>query len=391
MKKNNTFFHVDLDAFFASVEQLDNPEYRGKPLIVGGTSKRGVVSTCSYEARKFGVHSAMPIIQAKKLCPQGIFIPGRMSRYHEKSKEVMAVFKDFSPEVQQISIDEAFLNMTGMEMLLGTPEESARRLKEKVKAETGLAISLGCATTKYVAKIGSDKSKPDGLLIIPSGSEVSFLKSLPLKDIWGIGKKMREKLISSGLSTVPEIFNSSKDLLQSILGEASGAFLYRAVRGELTEIFNEEAKSHSISTERTFKDDIFSPSQINDVLFFLSTELMFRIYDEKIKSKTVSVKIRYNDFTTVSIQSTGEIINDSQSLYDRVKELFYEKFDNKTPIRLLGISIMNTEPDMQEAQTELFCDEKKLKARKIEEMMYNLSKQKGRSIVKKARLLEKED
>ncbi len=387
MAREKVFFHVDLDAFFASVEQLDNPEYRAKPVIVGGDSKRGVVSTCSYEARKFGVHSAMPTMQAKKLCPQGIFVRGRMSRYHEKSKEVMKIFKDFSPEIRQISIDEAFLNMTGMEKLLGSPEESAKLLKDKVKSETGLTISLGCATSKYVAKIASDQSKPDGLLIIPSGKEVEFIHNLDLKDIWGIGKKMREKLIDAGLDSVPKIFNTSESLLCAIIGKAAGSFLYKAVRGEVNEIFNETAKSHSISTESTFREDIFSKNQIDDVLFRLSNELMFRVLDANIKSKTVSVKIRYNDFKTVSIQSSEGLINDSQNLYERVKKLFYEKFDNKTPIRLIGISIMNIQANEAKQQNELFYDEEKIKKQKIEQAMYDLSKKEGKDILKRARLL----
>ncbi|AIN94037.1 DNA polymerase IV [Treponema putidum] len=388
MANRKVFFHVDIDAFFASVEQLDNPEYRGKPVIVGGQSERGVVSTCSYEARKFGVHSAMPILQAKKFCPNGIFLRCRMDRYHEKSKEVMTIFKDFSPEVNQLSIDEAFLNMTGMEKIFGTPKNSALLLKKTIKEKTGLTVSVGCAQTKYIAKIASSRSKPDGLFIVPAGEEIDFMKNLPLKDVWGIGGKTRKRLLAAGLTTVPQIFNSSENLLQSILGNASGSFLYRAVRGELYDVFNDDVKSHSISTERTFEHDLFSPADINDVLFYLASEIMYRIFDEKIKGKTVSVKIRYNDFTTVSIQSTGSIVNDTQDLFERAKELFYKKFDNKTPIRLLGLCIMNVEADIPEAQSELFYSEKNIKKRKMQETMYTLTKKEGKNILKPARLLQ---
>ncbi|UTY32886.1 DNA polymerase IV [Treponema putidum] len=388
MANRKVFFHVDIDAFFASVEQLDNPEYRGKPVIVGGQSERGVVSTCSYEARKFGVHSAMPILQAKKFCPNGIFLRCRMDRYHEKSKEVMTIFKDFSPEVNQLSIDEAFLNMTGMEKIFGTPKNSALLLKKTIKEKTGLTVSVGCAQTKYIAKIASSRSKPDGLFIVPAGEEIDFMKNLPLKDVWGIGGKTRKRLLAAGLTTVPQIFNSSENLLQSILGNASGSFLYRAVRGELYDVFNDDVKSHSISTERTFEHDLFSPADINDVLFYLASEIMYRIFDEKIKGKTVSVKIRYNDFTTVSVQSTGSIVNDTQDLFERAKELFYKKFDNKTPIRLLGLCIMNVEADIPEAQSELFYSEKNIKKRKMQETMYTLTKKEGKNILKPARLLQ---
>jgi len=391
MDKEKVFFHVDIDAFFASVEQLDNPEYRGKPVIVGGQSERGVVSTCSYEARQFGVHSAMPILQAKKLCPSGIFLRGRMGRYHEKSKEVMAIFKDFTPEVKQISVDEAFLNMTGMEKILGKPKDSALLLKKTVKEKTGLTVSIGCAQTKYIAKIASGRSKPDGLFIVPAGAEIDFMKSLSLKDVWGVGGKTRERLISAGLTTVAKILNSSEHLLQSILGNASGSFLFQAVRGELYDVFSDDVKSHSISTERTFEHDLFSHADIDDVMFYLASELMYRIFDEKVKGKTVSVKIRYNDFTTVSVQSTGEVVNDTQDLFERAKELFYKKSDNKTPIRLLGLCIMNVESDAPETQTELFYSEKNIKKRKIEETMYQLTKKEGKNILKPARLFKKDE
>lgn len=391
MDKEKVFFHVDIDAFFASVEQLDNPEYRGKPVIVGGQSERGVVSTCSYEARQFGVHSAMPILQAKKLCPSGIFLRGRMGRYHEKSKEVMAIFKDFTPEIKQISVDEAFLNMTGMEKILGKPKDSALLLKKTVKGKTGLTVSIGCAQTKYIAKIASGRSKPDGLFIVPAGAEIDFMKSLSLKDVWGAGGKTRERLISAGLTTVAKILNSSEHLLQSILGNASGSFLFQAVRGELYDVFSDDVKSHSISTERTFEHDLFSHADIDDVMFYLASELMYRIFDEKVKGKTVSVKIRYNDFTTVSVQSTGEVVNDTQDLFERAKELFYKKFDNKTPIRLLGLCIMNVESDAPETQTELFYSEKNIKKRKIEEAMYQLTKKEGKNILKPARLFKKDE
>ena len=390
MTAEKVFFHVDIDAFFASVEQLDNPEYKGKPVIVGGQSERGVVSTCSYEARKFGVHSAMPILQAKKLCPSGIFLRCRMDRYHEKSKEVMAIFKDFTPEIKQISVDEAFLNMTGMEKIFGTPKNLALLLKKTIKEKTGLTVSVGCAQNKYIAKIASGRSKPDGLFIVPAGEEIDFMKSLPLKDVWGVGGKTRERLIAAGLTTVDQIFNSSEHLLQSILGNASGSFLFRAVRGKLYDVFSDDVKSHSISTERTFEHDLFSHAEIDDVMFYLASELMYRIFDEKIKGKTVSVKIRYNDFTTVSVQSTGAVINDTQDLFERAKELFYKKFDNKTPIRLLGLCIMNIESDIPEVQTELFYSEKNVKKRKIEETMYALTKKEGKNILKPARLLKKD-
>ena len=188
------FLHADLDAFYASVEQLDHEEYRGKPVIVGGLpgDKRSVVSTASYEARVYGVHSAMPVAEAVRLCPGGIFLRGNMERYREKSREVMEVFANFSPDIQQLSVDEAFIDITGTERLFGPPEELTKKLKTAVQEKTRLIVSIGLASNKYVAKIASGMSKPNGLYVIPSGKEETFMLSLPVEKIWGAGKKHRK-------------------------------------------------------------------------------------------------------------------------------------------------------------------------------------------------------
>ena len=195
------FIHADLDAFYASVEQLDHPEYRGKPVIVGGLpeDRRSVVSAASYEARKFGVHSAMPTAQAFKLCPEGIFLRGRMDRYQEKSEEIMTVFADFSPDLEQLSIDEAFLDITGTEKLFGPHRETAVKLKERVRNETGLTVSVGLASNKYIAKIASGMSKPDGLFVVTPGEEEKFMRSLSVEKIWGAGEKTQEVSQSTAL------------------------------------------------------------------------------------------------------------------------------------------------------------------------------------------------
>ena len=217
------FLHVDLDAFFASVEQLDNPDFRGKPVIVGAIPghKRGVVSTASYEARKFGVHSAMPIDQAYRLCPQGIYLPSNMRRYREKSHQVMAIFGEFSPDVQQMSIDEAFIDLTGTQRLFGPPEETAQLVKKRVLEATGLTVSVGLASNRYVAKIASGMSKPDGFFYVPIGQEQAFMESLPLKKVWGVGEKTLAKLYSHGIHTVQDALKTPLSVLEGFLGEAS--------------------------------------------------------------------------------------------------------------------------------------------------------------------------
>ena len=255
------YLHVDLDAFFASVEQLDNPQYRGKPVIVGGKpgEKRSVVSTASYEARKFGVHSAMPIAKAYQLCPDGIYVHGRMKRYAELSYQIMNIFRDFSPDVQQISIDEAFIDLTGTEKLFGPPEETAYKIKNMLKEQTGLTVSVGLAPTKYLAKIASDMNKPDGFYCIQEGQEESFMLNLPLKKVWGIGDKTLEALNTAGIRTTRDVYDKSLQALIFMFGENTGNFLYKVVRGIETVDFDRKTKSHSISNETTFPYDVTDP------------------------------------------------------------------------------------------------------------------------------------
>ena len=197
---DTVFLHVDLDAFFASVEQLDNPQYKGKAVIVGGLpeNRRGVVSTASYEARKYGVHSAMPIQKALELCPNGIYLKPRMTRYYEKSEEVMNIFRAYAPKIQQLSIDEAILDFTGTEKLYGNPVIIAKKIKQEIKEKTGLTVSMGLSSVRYIAKIASGLSKPNGFYVVPRGKEKDFMLSLPLEKLWGVGPKTLQKLKLSG-------------------------------------------------------------------------------------------------------------------------------------------------------------------------------------------------
>lgn len=387
---NKVFFHVDLDAFFASVEQLDHPEYRGKPVIVGGEigDRRSVVSTASYEARKFGVHSAMPTFQAVKLCPHGIFIHGNMRRYQEKSREVMSIFSNYSPDVQQMSVDEAFIDMTGTEKLFGKPVDAAKMLKAEVLEKTGLTVSIGIASTKYCAKIASGMKKPDGLYEIPYGKEEEFILSLPLDKLWGVGKKTQEKLLNFGIKTPYEIHQRSAGLLQSLFGNASGLFLYKAVRGCEYEDFNTPPKSRSISSETTYEYDLENSDSIETALLELCHTVMFRSLKEKVRSRSISLKIRYEDFSTVSVQETSErYVSSVDDLFDRVKILFQKKSSDRMGIRLFGVSLQNIEDDTKPRPTELF-DFGEEKKRKLEQAILK-AEQKDPSIkISKARLLK---
>ncbi len=390
MSAQAVFFHVDLDAFFASVEQLDHPEYRGKPVIVGGDpDKRGVVSTCSYEARKFGVRSAMPMSRAVSLCPNAVFLRGNMRRYAEKSREVMKIFSDFSPTVQQISIDEAFIEMTGTERLFGPAEKAARTLKATVREKTGLTVSVGVAANRYIAKIASGLSKPDGLVIVLPGDEENFMAKLRLKDVWGAGEKTRERLEGAGLCDVLAIRARSLDLLRSLLGDAGGSFLYEAVRGIDPGICSSESSSRSVSSEHTFAADILDRDALDRAALDLSTEVMYRMMDDGLSSRTVHLKIRYSDFRTVSIQETGDrSVTDSIDLFSRAKRLLDKKLERGSPVRLLGVGVFNATEGPIPRQNDLFSANDDGRRGTVERSLHALEKKRGKKLATRARLLD---
>jgi DNA polymerase-4 len=381
------FIHADLDAFYASVEQLDNPAFRGKPVIVGGLpeDRRAVVSTASYEARKFGVHSAMPIAQAYKLCPHAVYLRGRMKRYREKSDEVMALFNDFAPEVMQLSIDEAFLDITGTAGIYGPPDEAARKLKERIRTETALTLSVGIASNKYIAKIASGISKPDGLCFIPAGGEEQFMRSLPVGKIWGAGNKTQELFKMHNIKTCEDIYRLSRGTLVSIFGGSFGDFLYRAVRGEGAEAFDRERGSRSMSAERTFPYDLTDEFTIETALFDICQTLMFRLLDCRWQSRTICIKIRYGDFSTESFRETAqEPVTTLNDLYDRLLALFRKKYRHGRGVRLIGAGLMNLETGDGPRQGDLFngADEKE---RQLEKTILEINKKYPGAALKRGR------
>ncbi|MCR4900731.1 MAG: DNA polymerase IV [Treponema sp.] len=385
------YLHVDLDAFFASVEQLDNPEYRGKPVIVGGMpgEKRSVVSTASYEARKYGVHSAMPVSRAYQLCPNGIYVHGRMKRYSELSYQIMNIFKEFSPDIQQISIDEAFIDLTGTEKLFGPPQETAMKIKQLVKDNTGLTVSVGLAPTKYLAKIASDMNKPDGFYKIEAGQEENFMLNLPLKKVWGIGDKTYEALKNAGLRTTRDIHEKSLEVLTFMFGNNTGSFLYNVVRGIEAVDFDKKAKSHSISNETTFPYDVTDTYAAETTILELCHSVMFRLLREKGFSRTVMIKIRYEDFTTVSIQKTYQnYIMTLDSLYSCARELFQTKYEKGRGIRLIGVALENIDTEEKPVQQSLFDDGSE-KKQKVESAILTLEKKHPEIKIHKARMLQK--
>jgi DNA polymerase-4 len=385
----NCFIHADIDAFYASVEQLDNPELKGKPVIVGGLpgDRRSVVSAASYEARHFGVHSAMPIVQAVKLCPNGIYLRGNMPRYREKSDEIMTVFADFSPSIQQLSIDEAFIDITGMEGLFGPPRVIAQKVKERVLAETGLTVSTGVSTNKYLAKIASGMSKPDGLYIIPAGGEEQFMRALPVDKIWGAGTKTQELFRKHNLKTGDDIYQLSLAALTGLFGKAFGLFLYRAVRGEGAANFDEGRGTHSMSAEQTFLFDLYDEFAIETALFDLCQTLMWRLLDSPWQSRTVSIKIRYEDFTTEGARETSpNQITTLNDLYDRLLGLFRKKYQPGRGVRLLGAGVLNLE-NSSARQGDLFDTETE-KTQRLEKTILDINKKYPNAALRRARSSE---
>ena len=376
----SVFFHIDLDAFFASVEILDHPEYKGKPLIIGTPGPRHVASTCSYEARKYGVHSAMPMTTALKLCPDALCVRGRMERYSEKSHEVMSIIRSFAPGFLQVSVDEAFLDLTGMERIYPLPGKAARALKEMILSQTGLTASIGVASSRFIAKLASDYRKPDGLTIVPPGKEEAFVDKVGLGKLWGIGDSTLSALRRRGITTASVLRSYSQEELRRMFGEKSGEYLYKAARGIDPGIYSKEAKSRSISTERTFYPDVRDMDAIETYLLEMSEEVMFRALEEKKVPRTVSVKIRYGDFSTITVQDTPQHgIYSSADVYAISKELLSSRYRGEG-IRLLGIALQGVYDGEEIAQGEFFMEKEK-KERELEKTILTLGR-KGSKLVR---------
>lgn len=388
MLEHKVYFHVDLDAFFASVEQRDNPQYRGKPLIIGMPGKRSVVSTCSYEARKYGVHSAMPSLQALKLCPNGVFVPPNMALYSKVSRQVMTILKEYAPSMRQCSIDEASLDMTGTQRLFGPPRELAMKIKNRVKQEVGITMSIGIATSPFIAKMASDYNKPDGLCAVSPGKEQIFIDTIGLSKIWGIGKSGKKVLEKHKIMTTEQAREYSLDELKRILGSSFGEFLYNACRGIDTGIMSQSAKSHSISTETTFIEDIFSESSLHQVLLSMSHELMGRSIDENIIGRTIGLKLRWGDFRTITIQESPNVpILNADMIYSIAKKLLASKWKSGQGIRLIGLGLYNTYEGDCPIQDNLFFEDEH-KKRKMDKTVHELGTR-GFTLIKASELERK--
>ena len=333
-----TILHVDMDAFYASVEQRDRPELRGRPVIVGGTAGRGVVCAASYEARPYGVHSAMPMVRAHRLCPQAVVLPMRMKHYAQISRQISEIFHSFTPLVEPLSLDEAFLDVRGCEGLFGPAPEIARRIKERILDETGLVASVGVASYKFMAKLASDHGKPDGFVVVELGTEMTFLAPLPVSRLWGVGAKGQKRLHDLGIHTIGQLAALPERVMVGHLGEA-GRHLWRLAHGqdERTVVPDREAKS--LSTETTFAQDIGDRQVLRTWLLDLVEHLAGRLRHAGLHGRTIELKIRSSDFHTwTRSRALAEPTNGTDVLWQAAAELFERSLtEEMLPVRLLGV------------------------------------------------------
>jgi DNA polymerase-4 len=334
--------HIDMDAFFASVEQLDNPELRGKPVAVGGTSDRSVVSAASYEVRKYGVRSAMSVVKARKLCPEIVMVPGRMGRYKEISRLAMGVLREFSPTVEQASVDEAYLDGTGLERLFGPIDEVGQRIKARMKEVTGLTCSVGAAPVRFLAKIASDMDKPDGMYIVRHEEVADFLRTLPVGKIPGVGAKLLDVLKRLGVRSCGDILLKPGEYWEDRLGKY-GAALYDRARGiDPTPVTPHEA-AKSCSAENTFREDTTDRTLLRKWLLAQSERVGEDLRRHGYKGRTVTLKVKYSDFSQITrsksldgrTDNTGVIYETACALLDQVKL--------PRSVRLIGVGVSNFE------------------------------------------------
>ncbi len=340
---NRTIMHIDLDAFFVSVEQVFNPELRGKPVVVGGRpGGRGVVAAASYEARAFGLHSAMPLKTASRLCPQAIFIEGNFSRYRDASKKFMAILADFSPFLESLGLDEAYLDVTGFESLHGSIHRMAVAIRQRVRDELGLCASIGIASFKVVAKVASELSKPDGLLEVANGEERSFLAPLPAGRLPGVGKKAEQTLKGLGINTIGELAAAPLSVLKSCFG-SSGVFLRQRANGIDDSKVELPGAAKSISRETTFDEDTGDRPLLQATLRYLAEKVGADLRGKGRQAKCVVLKLRYADFTTITRSHTlPQAVDSDQAIFDTGARLLGRELSaGKQVVRLIGIGVSN--------------------------------------------------
>ena len=334
-----TILHVDMDAFYASVEERDDPKIKGKAVVVG-VGRRGVVSAANYEARKFGIRAAMPIYKAKALAPHAVFIAPNMARYTEVSEQVMAIFRDVTPHVEPISLDEAFLDVTGARRLLGSGIEIADQIRKRVEKELGITCSVGIAHNKFIAKIASGHCKPNGVLEVDPEKMLEFLHPLAANEIWGVGPKTNELLEKMGLFTIADIANTPRSTLIRVLGQASGASLYELAWGrDYRDVITEHAEK-SISASQTFDVDLYQPEEILKEFLRLTEKSADRMRAKGLAANTISIKVRFSDFKTISRSKTLDLpTTGTQEIFEVAKYLYLSLDLDRVLVMLVGVAL----------------------------------------------------
>jgi DNA polymerase-4 len=383
-----TILHVDMDAFYASIEQRDHPELRGKPVLVGGTGNRGVVTAASYEARPFGVHSAMPMATARRLCPQAIVLPVRMHHYASIGWQIRQIFLAYTPLVEPLSLDEAFLDVAGCEGLFGSAAHIAGKIKERVKAETGLIASVGAAPNKFLAKLASDVGKPNGMVVLPPEQVEAFLTPLPVGRLWGVGAKGEKRLHALGIRTIGDLAARSEQVLVDHCGEV-GRHLWQLAHGQDDRPVVPDRKAKSISTETTFAHDISDRGVLRACLLDLVDALASRLRHAGLRARAIDLKLRSSDFRTRSRSRTlNDASNVTEVLWQAAAELLGRSLSNELlPLRLLGIGATQLTGDTA-LQGDLFADEDRERHAAVDKVVDAIRGKFGGSAIHRARRLE---
>jgi DNA polymerase-4 len=390
--------HLDVDAFFASVEEILDPSLKGKPLFVGARpEQRGVVASASYAARAFGVRSAMPTAQALRLCPQAIVLPPRHKIYGQYSARMMAILSEYSPLIEPLSLDEAFLDVTGCQARwgpstssrLGSPEELAHRLQERLEVELGLSASIGLAANKLVAKIASGLEKPRGFVVVPHGKEAEFLAPLPVGKLWGVGQVTARSLHEMGVFTIGQLAELPAAQLEARFGRR-GRALYRQARGMDDSPVVVEREEKSLSRETTFAEDVGDMQVLRKKLLSLSESVARRLRKRGLRGRTVKLKLRYADFTTLTRQVTLDVPTDlEQMIFDQAARLLEKAWDRRRKVRLIGVGVSKFEPE--ERQLSLFegtGEGKADKLRRLSQAMDQIREKYGDEAIRRASLAD---
>jgi DNA polymerase-4 len=382
-----TVLHVDMDAFYSSVEQRDNPALSGRPVIVGGSANRGVVCAASYEARVYGARSAMPSVTAHRLCPHAIFLPPRMDHYAAISRQIRAVFLAFTPLVEPLSLDEAFLDVRGCEGLFGPAPAIARQIKARIRTETGLVASVGVAPNKFLAKLASDHGKPEGLVVVPADGVTAFLAPLPVGRLWGVGAKGEKRLRALGVQTIGQLAALPERVLAGQFGEA-GPHLWRLAHGRDDRRVIPDREAKSISTETTFEQDLGDRSVLRAWLLHLVDQLAARLRHQGLRARTVELKVRSSDFRTrIRAASLAETTDRTDDLWQAARGLLDAALTPAVlPVRLLGVGATRL---TAEAGTQgcLFDGEQRQRQTALDRAVDIIREQFGRRAIRRGSLL----